>query len=149
MTDQPQTTEPDFGRPFVLVRDTDISGVSGVGVVADGTLFPDGHAVIHWRGNWPTTTPHPGGMESVLAVHGHGGATRVRWQTIQGPPPARYQDAWTELTGYVMEACADGGQIDPVAFLAYMREKRHEALAPAREWARGIVFPTASEEPTP
>lgn len=96
MTDQPQSIQPDadieFGRPFVLVRDTDVSGVSGVGVVAGGVLFPDGHAVIHWRGAWPTTTPHPGGMESVLAVHGHGGATRVRWQAVGGAPPAKYQN---------------------------------------------------------
>ena len=138
MTDQP-TPDVQFGRPFILVRDQDVSGVSGTGIVADGTLFPDGHAVLHWRGQWPTTTPHPGGMESVIAVHGHNGATRVVWKEIQGPPPARYGDAWTELTGYVQEAVDDGGQIDPAHLAAYMRELRHKALAPAREWIRGIT----------
>lgn len=62
-----------FGRPFVLKRDRDISGVSGCGVVADGIVFPDGHAAIHWRGKWPLTTPHPDGLESILAIHDHGG----------------------------------------------------------------------------
>jgi hypothetical protein len=143
MTD-PATPAPDFGKPFVLVRDTDVSGVSGTGVVADGTLFPDGHAVLHWRGQWPTTTPHPGGMESVIAVHGHNGATRVVWQTIDGPPAARYGDVWPELVGYVQEAVNDGGQIDPVHLAAYMRELRHKALAPAREWINRIV----GEQPT-
>lgn len=139
MTEQPPV-EPQFGRPFVLVRDTDVSGVSGVGIVANGILWPDGQAAIHWTGStWPTTTPHPGGMESVLAVHGHEGATRVRWQSIEGPPPARYSDAWTELTGYVQEAVNDGGQIDPEHLAAYMRELRHKALAPAREWIRNIT----------
>lgn len=131
---------PDFGKPFVLVRDQDVSGVSGTGVVANGILWPDGQAVIHWTGSaYPTTTPHPGGMESVLAVHGHNGATRVVWQTIGGPPPARYGDVWQELVGYVQQAFDDGGQIDPAHLLDYMRELRHKALAPAREWIRGVV----------
>ncbi|MFJ9114443.1 hypothetical protein ACIRJO_02720 [Streptomyces sp. NPDC102394] len=63
----------DFGRPFVLQRDRDISGVSGTGIVADGIVFPDGHAAIHWRGKWALTTPHPDGLESILAIHDHGG----------------------------------------------------------------------------
>lgn len=147
MTDQ-QQPEPQFGKPFVLVRDTDISGVSGVGIVANGILWPDGQAVIHWTGSaYPTTTPHPGGMESVIAVHGHGGATRVVWQSIEGPPPARYGDVWQELVGYVQEAVTDGGQIDPEHLAAYMQELRHKALAPAREWIRNITGRTEGEQP--
>lgn len=64
-------------RLFVLQRDTDVSGVSGTGVVAEGAIFSDGEAVVHWLGEWPTTTPYPRGIESVKAIHGHGGATRV------------------------------------------------------------------------
>ncbi len=62
-----------FGRPFVLRRDRDLSGVSGTGIVADGIEFPDGHAVIHWRGKWALTTPHPGGVASIVDIHDHGG----------------------------------------------------------------------------
>lgn len=62
---------------FDLVRDTDFSGVSGVGKVAEGVIFSDGEAVIHWLGTWPTTTAHPAGVRSIKAVHGHGGATRI------------------------------------------------------------------------
>ncbi|WP_128803686.1 MULTISPECIES: hypothetical protein [unclassified Streptomyces] len=62
-----------FGRPFVLRRDRDISSVSGTGIIADGIVFPDGHAAIHWRGRWPLTTPHPDGLDSILAIHDHGG----------------------------------------------------------------------------
>lgn len=61
---------------FDLVRDTDISGISGTGKVAEGVIFSDGHAAIHWLGTWPTTTPHPS-IASIKAVHGHGGATRI------------------------------------------------------------------------
>jgi hypothetical protein len=62
-----------FGRPFVLRRDRDISGVSGTGIVIDGVLWPDGQAAIHWRGKWALTTPHPDGMDSILDIHDHGG----------------------------------------------------------------------------
>ena len=49
-------------RTFELHRDRDVSGVSGVGVVADGVAFPDGLSVVRWRGErqstvvWPSTT---------------------------------------------------------------------------------------------
>jgi len=143
MTD---TTDIQYGKPFVLARTQDISGVSGTGIVANGILFPDGHAAIHWTGSrYPTTTPHPDGMESVLAVHGHGGATRVVWQTIDGPPPADYASAWTELVGYVQAAVDDGDQIDPEHLGAYMRELRHKALAPARAWIDRVVKQPSGE----
>ncbi|MFK0172653.1 hypothetical protein ACIQU5_28040 [Streptomyces sp. NPDC090306] len=66
-------TSIEFGRPFVLHRSRDISDVSGTGIIADGAVWPDGHAVIHWRGRWPLTTPHPDGLDSILAIHDHGG----------------------------------------------------------------------------
>ena len=67
-------------RRFELIRDVDVSGVSGTGRIAEGVVFSDGAAVIHWTGHaYPTTTDHPKGVESVLAVHGHGGRTRLVW----------------------------------------------------------------------
>ncbi|RLV66325.1 hypothetical protein STAN_1846 [Streptomyces sp. CBMAI 2042] len=85
-------------RHFQLRRDTDVSGVSGTGHVADGVVFSDGHAAVHWLGRWPTTTPHPEGLVSVEGVHGHGGATRIVFldeqaesrahPTVQGRCPA-------------------------------------------------------------
>lgn len=70
-----------FGRPFILQRDRDISGVSGTGIVADGILWPDGHAAIHWCGKWALTTPHPDGLDSILDIHDHGsqGDLHVLW----------------------------------------------------------------------
>lgn len=67
-------------RMFQLVRDVDVSGVSGTGVVAEGVEFSSGVVALTWLSAWPTSVVfHDRGMESVEAIHGHGGATRVRW----------------------------------------------------------------------
>jgi hypothetical protein len=67
-------------RAFVLVRSVDSTGISGTGYVAEGIEFTDGTVALRWRGQWPTSVVfHDRGMESVLAVHGHDGATTVVW----------------------------------------------------------------------
>lgn len=73
--------QPRFASAFVLRRDRDLTGVSGTGLIADGVLFPDGHAAIHWRGRWPLTTPHPDGLASIIDIHDHGGRgdLRIEW----------------------------------------------------------------------
>jgi len=74
-------------RTFQLHRDTDVTGVSGTGVVADGVEFPDGTVVVHWRGVHRSTVIWPS-LADVEAVNGHGGATRI---VVLGPDgkPAR------------------------------------------------------------
>lgn len=65
-------------RQFVLERDVDISGVSGVGVVAEGVEFTDGVVALRWLGGNPTSVVfHDNGLESVRTIHGHGGHTRI------------------------------------------------------------------------
>jgi hypothetical protein len=64
-------------RRFVLRRSTDVSGVSGLGDVADGVVWPDGTAAVRWRGDSPSTVHHDQGAAAVERIHGHGGATRV------------------------------------------------------------------------
>lgn len=63
---------------FTLHRDHDVSGVSGTGVVAEGCVFGDGIAIVRWRGRHASTVVWPS-VESLLAVHGHGGHTRIVW----------------------------------------------------------------------
>lgn len=79
-------------RRFRLVRDVDVTGVSGTGVVACGVQFADGKVVTRWDGTasgiaqtcvWDSIT-------DVAAIHGHGGTTRIQW--IDPPPD-------TTLTG--------------------------------------------------
>ena len=78
-------------RTFELHRDRDVSGVSGVGVVADGVAFPDGLSVVRWRGERQSTVVWPS-IEDVIAIHGHDGATRLVWDA-PAPAPSVVSDA--------------------------------------------------------
>lgn len=69
---------PEVPRAFELFRHVDISGVSGTGPVAWGVLFPDGSVAVRWQGAHPSTAAWPS-LADIVAVHGHGGATEVRW----------------------------------------------------------------------
>lgn len=66
-------------RRFELHREVDHTGVSGVGVVAEGIVFSNGNVVVSWLGEHATVTTYPKGLATVEAVHGHGGATRIVW----------------------------------------------------------------------
>ncbi|MFI5809011.1 hypothetical protein [Streptomyces sp. NPDC051561] len=72
-------------RRFVLRRRTDVSGISGVGDVADGVLWPDGTASIRWRGEHPSVVFWDRGRVSVERVHGHVGATAVEFLDPEEP----------------------------------------------------------------
>jgi hypothetical protein len=63
---------PSGMRTFTLCRQSDASGVSGTGVVLEGTLFSTGVVVVHWL------TPPPRGsiaifdsLEQLLSIHVH------------------------------------------------------------------------------
>lgn len=61
---------------FELHRDNDPTGFSGVGVVADGVIWPDGTVSLRWRGPVRTTVQAQCLTDS-QTIHGHDGATRV------------------------------------------------------------------------
>lgn len=65
-------------RRFVLVRYEDPSGVSGVGVVAEGTAFTDGTVALQWCGSAPAISIWPS-TDAMLEVHGHGRRTVIQW----------------------------------------------------------------------
>lgn len=68
---------PGVPRVFVLQRHVDVSGVSGIGPVAEGVEWSDGTVSLRWKGETPSTTFWQAGISAVEAVHGHGGATEV------------------------------------------------------------------------
>lgn len=80
-------------RTFKVIRDKDVTGVSGTGVILEGVRFSDGHVAIHWIGSkYPWTTPVPEGIEAVLDIHGHGGLTRLVWDDEQPAPEFNEDD---------------------------------------------------------
>jgi hypothetical protein len=65
-------------RRFNLRRKIDLTGVSGVGVIAHGCEFDDGSVALLWA------PPHKSyvwwrSIADLEATHGHNGTTRVEW----------------------------------------------------------------------
>ncbi len=65
-------------RRFVLERHEDVSGTSGLGTVAEGTMFSNGQAVVHFISQMESINVYAN-MTVVEALHGHDGRTSVRW----------------------------------------------------------------------
>jgi hypothetical protein len=65
-------------RRFKLERTSDPTGISGTGTVADGILWADQSVCLKWRGE-KSSTVFWACVEDMLAIHGHGGATTVKW----------------------------------------------------------------------
>lgn len=61
---------------FQLVRDSDVTGVSGTGVVAIGCDFPGNGCVLQWIGEIKSTFWYPN-MELIKKLHGHDNKTRI------------------------------------------------------------------------
>lgn len=63
-------------RRFHLVRDEDVSGTSGTGIVAEGILFSTGKAVINWTTKYMSVAVYDSIAELEI-IHGHQGKTRI------------------------------------------------------------------------
>lgn len=72
-------------KRFELHRDKDATGVSGLGVVAEGVVFSDGSAVMRWCvKNTPGTVSTYKSINDLIAIHNHvgtehEGGTHVVW----------------------------------------------------------------------
>ena len=66
-------------RRFVLVRHKDVTGKSGVGIIGEGVAWTGGPAFLHWMTEYESFVHWPGGVDAILAVHGHEGSTIARW----------------------------------------------------------------------
>lgn len=69
-------------RTFRLIRHEDVSGASGTGEVFNGCVFTDGKVAGRW--NTPTaSTELWDSVEDMMEIHGHGGATELRYDDEQ------------------------------------------------------------------
>jgi hypothetical protein len=82
-------------RTFYLDRPTDVTGVSGTGIVAYGVVFDDGTTVIRWLGEHRSTVVWPT-LEDAQAIHGHHG-TEIVWLDRHPPPGFSGIDAAAEI----------------------------------------------------
>lgn len=64
-------------KAFKLVRDEDVTGISGTGVVAEVVEFSNGKTVVQWIVGDHQSTVVWDDLHSVEVIHGHGGATRL------------------------------------------------------------------------
>lgn len=67
--------EPKHKR-FLLVREEDVSGTSGTGVVAEGIQFTNGTAVMTWLSPLQSVSLFQS-IDVLKAIHGHDGRTHV------------------------------------------------------------------------
>jgi len=65
-------------RTFHVIRDEDVSGVSGVGVIAEGVLFSSGKVFVNWI-SMHKIVEMADSVAEWQAVHGHDGRTRISW----------------------------------------------------------------------
>jgi hypothetical protein len=65
-------------KTFKLVRETDVSGISGTGIVGEGVIFSDGRVAMRWLTATATTVVFDC-IEDVETIHGHGGFTWVEY----------------------------------------------------------------------
>lgn len=72
-------------RPFRLHRLIDVSGVSGRGVVAEGIEFENGKCALHWLTEHSSVAIYDN-VETLRAIHEHGGKTRIEWPGIDWDP---------------------------------------------------------------
>ena len=75
LSQRPYTSLP---RRFVLDRNEDETGLSGIGHVAWGVMFPDGRVATRWN-SVVAQTCHWDSIADMLAVHSHGGKTKLVW----------------------------------------------------------------------
>lgn len=74
----------------LVVRKQDVTGISGLGVIAEFCIFSDGKTAIRWLGGAPQNQPkievydNPT-MAPFIQISGHNGATELVWIDDPGP----------------------------------------------------------------
>jgi len=119
---------------FHLQRDTDHTGVSGTGTVADGVIWPDGTATLRWRGKYASTV-HWASIGDAKAVHGHGGDTRI---VLDDEPTQRLARIAEAHQPHIDEHGGNSG---------YCAECQMAAPCPTSVWATAGRDPLACWDP--
>jgi len=65
-------------RFYHLIRDEDVTGLSGTGTVAEVVEFWDGTVAMRWTTEPDRSTVLWDGIDQVERIHGHNGRTRLK-----------------------------------------------------------------------
>lgn len=65
-------------KRFLFNRSEDVSGVSGIGTVAEGVEFTNGKVVLCWLSSVSSLTIFDN-MKELELIHGHEGRATVEW----------------------------------------------------------------------
>lgn len=100
---------------FWLIRDEDVTGVSGTGIVAEGVVFEDGKVALRWLvENMPRSTVVWDSIRDAISVHGHDGRTRLSFASGINWPPAQMRDdhqhQWDEVPDHAGWYCKTCGE---------------------------------------
>lgn len=68
-------------KNFTLYRMEDETGVSGVGIVAEGVQFSNGKCVLTWLTEFSSVAIYDS-IDLVDKIHGHNGGTKIIWDGI-------------------------------------------------------------------
>jgi len=82
---------------FDMVRDVDVTGISGTGRVGTVVEFDNGDTVLHWDTATPSTCVYRDSRH-IHDLHGHGGATRLV------PHETRLERAYKRVTPWLLSA---------------------------------------------
>ena len=63
---------------FVLYRIKDDSGISGLGIVAEGVEFSNGKCALCWTTKYRSVAVYDS-FKELMEIHGHDGKTEVIW----------------------------------------------------------------------
>ena len=130
-------------RTFRLHRLADPSGVSGVGDVAQGIVFDDGSVAMRWMTDTASTAVY-GCLGDVLAIHGHSGLTRVRFDTPHDEDLAQSLQAALQVSKAVCVARGHEWDIAD-AFEAIMQVIGSRSFLPAG--GQMALLPTGNFDP--
>lgn len=67
-----------MSKLFKLSREEDTTGISGIGIVADGVLFENGKVVVCWRGKQQSIVVWDN-LEEMKAVSCTHSKTKIIW----------------------------------------------------------------------
>lgn len=96
---------------FSLNRTTDVTGVSGTGIVAQGVEFDNGKVVVTWLGEFATVTTHDN-IDSVKAIHCHNGLTEIQWLDVSNEACKELETKLTQANEKLALAYEIYGDID-------------------------------------